>query len=379
MRLIVTIMARVTLAGLGIAAGYIAAEIGYRYLLFGSQLSYAASGACYQAPADKPFVAFFGDSFAAGYPFRIHDSFPVLLEQRLQRPDVRLVNCARSRNNLSDQVNDMRILVSRRRTRLAVWAISTFGAAETADQLKGGGFNSPGYDPHDWTPPEPAPKRVPPPPSMAKKWRDHFHAVGVLIQDCLASGMSPFSTLKEVLLDFTYVYGPIKSFVEEQGSASWLRANVANRPEQREASNAFLTIYRTGTRSLPAFQAIDIANDQLSARGIPLVLVYLPQESDVNDNLFRANIAGRGERLENYDRQNPRALIRDFCVARNIAFVDPSDAMAAEVLRGRRFFMSFDRHYTRSGQAWLADYLARDRTLAGMLDRVSGPPGPASK
>lgn len=366
---------RVIAVAAGLGAGFASAEVAYRYFLFGWPLSYEAAGLCEQAPADGQLVTFFGDSFAAGYPFGVQDSFPLLLEHRLRNSSARIVNCAHPRNNLYDQVNDMRRVVARQQPRLAVWALSTEGAAAAADDWASG-KNSPRYvDPRDWTTPIAA---LDPPAAqpLAKKWAGSLHLFLGLVRDSLAHGMSPFSTAKEVLLNYTYVYGPIKSFVEEQHAGAWLRADVTNHPEQREVSNAFLTAYRKSTRSLMALEAIQIASEQFAARGIPFVLVYLPQESDVNDALFRTNVSGQGQRLEDYDRRGPRRVIREFCEARGITFVDPSDAMEGEIEHGRHFFMSFDRHYTRSGQAWLADFLARDRRISNAL-RPEPSPGAA--
>ena len=361
-RIVTRIVFRLTAVCLGLAMAFLIAEVSYRFYLFGWRLSYAQTQFVDPSAfeADKPLVAFLGDSFTRGYPFPIDQSYPLLLAGSLADDRIRVGNFGRTGSSLRDVILTAR-QVAALDPDLVVWGLSTNDAIASAEALRESRY---------WNEATGEPQPLGDPPRSA--WYYLVHALWILPYDSLVNAkMSLFSTVKEVLQTYSYVYVVVKSALDEHRLLGGFRAPMDEFPERREMVEESLHAYRRGNTPASASEAIGTIHEGLHAQGIAFIVLYLPQESELNASMFRGNLESLGVAPDDYDRSNPRVQLRRFCESRGIPFIDPSEAMEQEVRQGRRLFLTFDRHYNRTGNAWLADFLSRNRLLTEEIGRLT--------
>lgn len=94
-----------------------------------------------------------------------------------------------------------------------------------------------------------------------------------------------------------------------------------------------------------------------SARGIRLILVALPTQYQVHDELWKHHFTTFGLDPREYDLERPQALLREFCAAQRIEYVDVLPAMRAQAA-GARLFYPIASYMTPEGHALVAAELA---------------------
>jgi hypothetical protein len=104
-----------------------------------------------------------------------------------------------------------------------------------------------------------------------------------------------------------------------------------------------------------------------SARGIRLILVALPTQYQVHEELWKHHFTTFGLDPREYDLEKPQALLREFCAAQNIEYIDVLPAMRAQA-GGTRLFYPIASYMTPEGHGLVAEELAaylRKHPVAG--------------
>ena len=178
-----------------------------------------------------------------------------------------------------------------------------------------------------------------------------------------------FSTAKEVLLTYSYVYAALKSYADEH-HLTILRARLPFAPGQTEPPLEALAAYRTGNQQLAAIEAAHMMDRTFRRLGIAWCVLYLPQEGEVDASKFLTTLTALRASPQAYDRKNPHDRIQAFCQANGIPFLSPWAEMEQQLRQGKRLFLRFDRHYNRQGNTWLATWLLQQPEFIAILRRL---------
>lgn len=336
--------------GMGIVATFLIAELSYRFYLFGSKLHFQDNSfkdkIVFDKHKEKKHIFFVGDSFTRGYPFSVDQSYPMLLEKRLNKNKIEIVNFARVGSDIFGQVNMIEKIVELQPD-LIIWGLSTNDVV----------IPSPSY--------QVPPRESPPIQTLNEQpMVNYFSGVLNLSYDCLFRvKMGIFSTVKELLNTYSCFYEFLRQFRDIKLLRFLKSKNDADR-QLCEITNIMSRYYRKDTKSeqalKPVTEAILHVKKLLDTKKISFILLYVPQESDVNERLFKLNIIQFDSNIDNYDSTIPRKFIRDFCLKSDIKYIDPSGYIGKELNRGKSLFMKYDRHYNYFGNNRLAEFLSQD-------------------
>ncbi len=311
-------------------------EFGYRFYLFGFKFYYEDEMIIDEAIMDKkkPNVFFVGDSFTQGIPYRLFLTFPNILDRRLK--DLKITNFGLVDTDIPDQLNIIK-QISELNPSLIVWGLSTNDVC--------------------MPPPKVKPLKSFSTERSSRAWRNILFE---LPYDCLINKkMSLFSTFKEILYNYSYVYIVIKGRLQNIKSLSFLRDELT--PEEYFDKDTIeemllygqdegrMLCFREGYCPEHIFKAALEMRDFLYNKGIDLILLYVPQEADIDQDVFERNIRGNIE----LDRMNLRDCIRRFCSQNDIRFLDPS----ADLAKSDQGLFLLNRHYNLKGHAIMADFL----------------------
>ena len=340
----------------GLLTAFLITELSYRFYLFGFALSFQDNRVIEKArfPESKKHVFFVGDSFTQGYPFPVDQSYPVILEKRLKSDKTKITNFALINSDLYDVVNIIR-QVSELEPSLMVWGLSANDVYKSIEDKKDLDRLD-DYDLREF-------------PTKKTNRISHLrHALFDLPRDCLfRAKMSVFSTIKEILNTYSYVYIMLKRHLHEKKILAFLKAKHDAHNELQEVYKARSRYYRKNVSSEelfePVFETILYVKNFLFGKGIDLIIFFVPQEVNLNDKLFEKNIMQYDAKIDDYDRRKPATSIRGFCLRNNIAFIDPSDYMEGELKRSKQLFMKLDRHYNYLGNNVVAEFLLNNRTF----------------
>lgn len=107
--------------------------------------------------------------------------------------------------------------------------------------------------------------------------------------------------------------------------------------------------------------------------GIPWVLILLPAEEQVDQDLQRLYLGTLGGTPEQYDFNKPQRLLREWAHGRGVRVIDLTPAFSANVSL-RRLYIDNDIHLNRNGHALAASTILRelqqDLTRTGQSPRL---------
>lgn len=93
--------------------------------------------------------------------------------------------------------------------------------------------------------------------------------------------------------------------------------------------------------------------------GARLIMLGLPPSYLVDGSRRERLLALTGIGGETLDFQAVTRRLRDFCREANVAFVDPADALAAAIAKGKRIYFPIDMHVNAAGHELLAGRLKK--------------------
>lgn len=342
---------------IGLISAFLVAELTYRFYLFGFRFSYSDNRQLDKKVFDRmeKQIFFVGDSFTRGYPFSLSLSYPMLLEKKLKDRNIKISNFSRVGANMNDQICMIKEL-SWLAPGLVVWGIS---ANDVAD-------------------PSVSPNFIPEEASCGSEHysgevtvKHPFIRFWEFTYDCIfVVKMGLFSTIKELLNAYSYIYQFLRSYRDIPALRVFKSSKDSNR-ELCDVSANMIKFYMTdGSAELylnPFLKTIIYIRDFLNTKNIGFVLLYVPQESDINRKLFRMNVLQFDPDSGKYDYGYPRKIIKEFCLKNKISFIDPCGYMSDRLLAGKSLFMKFDRHYNHAGSDLMAEFLKQDKLFTGYL------------
>ena len=344
---------------IGIILSFFIAEIVLRFYLFGFALHFQDNRVIDKKlfSDNKRKIFFVGASFTQGYPFPIHQSYPILLENKIGNQNIEITNFALRSTDMYGQINIIKQIMVLEPS-VIVWGLATNdicvprGQIQSLDKLK------------DY-PSAPFPAR------RTSGWHYLKHIFFTLPHDCLFRAKMTFaSTVKEVLVNSSYLYNFIRARVADYNCLQALRSrcNIAN-----VADNSILGMLgyykKNGYDFKHVFKALKYTKYLLRGKNIYLIVIFIPQEVDLNEKLFEDYLARLNAVPTEYDRTRPARSIGRFCSDNNISYINPADAMAAAVESGKKLFMKFDRHYNREGNAFIAEFLGENKLFLSLVLR----------
>lgn len=342
-------LVRTTLLLLGISASLLFLELAYRLYHFGPSLQYPNRRAIDPSlfPQDRKHLFFVGDGFSSGYPAPIDLSYSILFEQKLKDPSIQVTNFSRRGSSTLDQ---MRIIyqIAELKPDLLVWGLSSNDLYLDWDGTE-----------EALAPKDSAEKMFPGTVSEIHPIRSIFLE---LPYECLfVARMDLLSTVKEILQDHSYLYIQCKLRFREH---PWLLRLTKEADPRWKAMKAENVSYYTAQANLSnLLQAISHIQRMLTERGIGFVLLYVPEEYDVDPKVFQENLQQLAPHTAGYNRLWPRQTIRQFCAIQGIQFLDPSDELERELAHGQKLFISSDGHYNYAGNARMAEFLANQKEI----------------
>ncbi len=145
-------------------------------------------------------------------------------------------------------------------------------------------------------------------------------------------------------------------FLRERFSESLWRLGLRNNPPPpdfcaRVFSPSMEAGWATTKDYLRKFQEFT------SSRGIRLILVALPTQYQVHEELWKHHFTTFGLDPREYDLEKPQALLREFCAAQDIEYVDVLPAMRTQAA-GTRLFYPIASYMTPEGHGVVAAELA---------------------
>ena len=333
---------------MGILIAALAIEAGCRFYLFGFKLHYEDINIMDKTifSKDKKYIFFVGDSFTKGYPFPTDQSYPMLLDGLIKNNKIKIVNFAKTGSNLYYQIDIIR-QISALEPSLIVWGISTNDVC-IPEKSK--------MDIHS------LPDHIVDIDSEKPRFYSILkRAIFVLPYSCLIGAkMSIFSTIKEILANYSCAYIFLRSRLSNNRFFKFIKTEYNIRYELREISSAQIEYYKKdGINPYHVCDGASYIKDFLDNKKIGFVLLYVPQESDLNQQLFKNNIIQWDSNVSEYDRSRPKNFIKNFCFKNKIIFLDPFDAMEEEIRHDKTLFMQFDRHYNHFGNMFMAKFLHR--------------------
>lgn len=344
---------------LGILIVFLIIELIFRFYLFGFNLRYKGDTAVSTdiLTSDKKQIFFVGDSFTRGYPYPVDQSYPLILEKKLNNRKIKINNFAFPAYDLYEQVNVIKKITEIFKPSLIVWGLSANdistpgGEIESLDKLDTYKLRSFSF--------------------AENKINILKHALIDLPYDCIFNAkMSIFSTIKEILNNYSYAYMIVKSRLENNRLFRPLKAKPNKHIELEGVSSYLLKYYKNGVYPNHVIDAISYVKGYLAKFKIGFILLYVPMEADLNEEIFDANIKQFDTNMVNYNRKNPRVNIKSFCLRNNILFIDPSEYMEKELSK-ENLFLIFDRHYNRDGNIHFADFLSKNAEFLSKIDEVS--------
>ena len=337
-------------------------EVAYRFYLFGPRLSFQDNRVIDKThfPETLEHIFFVGDSFTQGYPFPIDHSYPVLLEEKLRNSDIKITNFALINSDIYDEVNIIK-QISRLGPSLIIWGLTTNDICRPMSEKKD--LNRlDEYNLKEFS-------------SVKAKKISHIrHALYDLPRDCLfRAKMSLFSTVKEVLNTYSYIYILLKRHLGNKKPLTFLKVKHDLHYELEEVHTGVARYYKKDLSPSEVFgatfEAILYAKSFLDGKNIALIIFYVPQEANLNQELFEKNITRYDTSLTSYDRRMPIKHIELFCRNNNITFIDPSRYMEGELNQGKELFMKLDRHYNHFGNNLVAQFLSRNNTFLSEISK----------
>jgi hypothetical protein len=333
---------------IGCLAAFLMIEFGYRFYLFGPRLYYQSRRYIDKSlfTKEKKHIFFVGDSFTAGFPYPVVMSYPIELERRLQDKDIKITNFGLMRTDLYEQIGIIKE-ISKLGPSLIVWGLATNDVCIAPEEIRPINTLGPqGFFIEKYIPP------------------DYFsslrHTLFILPQDCLKRKMNIFSTIKEVLLNYSYAYVFLNTRLRDSKALKFLRVKGRELYKLNEIKADIAGNYKIGFCPTHIFEAISYVKDFLYKKNIDFILVYVPQESDLNERLFEKSIRQLNVNASDYNRFNPRRCIQDFCQKNDILFLDPSSIMEKALQRRELLFINLDGHYNYRGNEIMADFLLRN-------------------
>lgn len=341
----------------GIFISFLITELGIRLYLFGPKLGYECDRVIdiRGFPRDKKHIFFVGDSFTQGYPFPIDQSYPLILAGKIKNNKIRIANFALTASDLYDEVNIIK-QVSELDPSLIVWGLSSNDICTAVNDSRVIGrlaeYNLKSF------------------PTKKIAINHLKNALFDLPYDCIVNAkMNIFSTFKEVLSTYSYTYILIKSRFADAKIFDFIKIKSNSHYELKEISSDLLKYYKSNYYPGRVTEAISYIKEYLSNKKIHFILLYVPQESDLNQKLFEANIRQFDKKTDDYNRENPRKQINEFCLKNNILFIDPSNYMEHE-LKNRTLFLPFDRHYNYYGNSSLAKFLSENSSFLAYINSL---------
>jgi hypothetical protein len=220
---------------IGVLAALLITELGYRLFLFGFKLHYQDNRIIDKTffAKDKKHIFFVGDSFTQGYPFPIDQSYPMVLDKKLKNNKIKITNFAMRGTNLIQQLCIIK-QISELCPTLIVWGISTNDLCA----LENNKIDLRRFDNYQsmifGTKPRP-------------KINYFKNILYELPKDCLfRCHMSIFSTVKEILNNYSYVYILAKQHLEEKNLLGFLRVKYNERTELQGIAIDSLEFYKNG-------------------------------------------------------------------------------------------------------------------------------------
>lgn len=344
---------------MGILMAFLVSELSYRFYLFGFKLHYQDNRVIDKSifPKDKNHIFFVGDSFTAGYPFPIDQSYPVILDKKLKNNKVKITNFAFRSSTLYDQLNIIK-QISDLSPMLIVWGTATNDICMLPnDKIDLRRLND--YQLRSFP---------------TKKYQKSYfkNILFELPYDCIfRCHMSIFATLKEILNNYSYVYILVRQNLGENKMLAFLKTKSDTHSGLEEIPINVSEYYRNDINPNQVFEsALDTilyVKNLLESKKIDFVLFFVPQETDLNQELFIRNIRQFDSKVDNYDRKNPRKILKEFCSNNNITFIDPSDYIESELKQGRLLFMKIDRHYNHLGNKIMAEFLSKNKIFLSKI------------
>jgi hypothetical protein len=145
-------------------------------------------------------------------------------------------------------------------------------------------------------------------------------------------------------------------FLRERFSESLWRLGLRNNPPPPDfCARVFSPSMELGWAATKDY--LEKFRELTSARGIRLILVALPTQYQVHEELWKHHFTTFGLNPREYDLEKPQALLREFCAARDIEYVDVLPAMRAQAA-GTRLFYPIASYMTPEGHGQVAAELA---------------------
>ena len=222
------------------------AELSYRFYLFGPSLHYQGSNFIDEGSLiqdDKEKVFFVGDSFTKGFPYPISLSYPNMFEEYLGNDNIKITNFAVEGTTLHEQVNIIR-QISVYKPTFIIWGLSNNDICAKNDAIL-----LDKLDDYELT-------QYP----IGKKKINQIKRVFIdLPYDCMfRCKMGLLSTIKEVLYNYSFIYGFLKERLKGNQLLSFLEARDDRM--QAELTEATLVIleefYKKNAASDTAFQSV---------------------------------------------------------------------------------------------------------------------------
>jgi len=341
----------------GVISGFLISEIILRFYLFGFTLHFRDNRVIDKRLFlnNKNKIFFVGDSFTQGYPFPVHQSYPILLEDKIGNRNIKITNFALRSTDMYDQINVIKQIITLEPS-IIVWGLSANdiyipkGQIQRLDKLddrKSALF----------------------PIKKESAWHSVRRMFILLPYDCFVRAkMSFFSTVKEILVNYSCLYNFVRSRIVDCKGLEGLRSRGNLTANQDILVAGTLAYYRKDKHDFRhIFKALKHTKYLLRRKNTELIVLFIPEEPDVNEKLFENNLIQANAALDGYDRTMPGRLIGRFCADSHIFYINPADAMARAVESGKRLFMKFDRHYNYEGNAFLAGFLAKNGLFLSLV------------
>jgi hypothetical protein len=179
-----------------------------------------------------------------------------------------------------------------------------------------------------------------------------------------------FTEAKNRLLERSFLYHLILGLRKYQGINNlfiWVGMVNADPPEQ-------LRVFKTEEDDLASDcwkqtdAAIKMIHSESTRRGSRLILAFIPDRLQVDDNYWRIVAQKFRLRFEDYDRNAPNKKLKELCRIQGIAFIDLTDALRREWARGTKHnpYWKIDSHLNADGNriigGLLAEFVSTGRT-----------------